>query len=103
MRFDCKQCQVSARQGITLTNWFKKLSRSGKERTQPATVLSHRISAASFPTMESTWNYLVTFTLSDGSKTELYATEEAYDCLKDGMSGQLTWQGENFVSFEQEG
>lgn len=98
--FDCKQCAASARQSQTLTIFFKKLSRRGKERSDTATVKSRRMSTARFPTPESTWNYLVTFTLSDGSEVELYTLEVQFRELKDGQNGLLHWEGENFLSFE---
>lgn len=98
--FDCKQCAASARQSQTLTKFFKNLSRSGKERSDTATVKSHRMSTARFPTPESTWNWLVTFTLSDGTEVELHTIESQYKELKDGQSATLTWEGETFISFE---
>ena len=100
--FDCKQCAASARQGQTLTTFFSKFWRRGKQRSDTATVKSHRMMSARFPTPESTWNYLVTFTLSDGSEVELYTLEVQFHELKDGQTGNLTWEGENFLSFDQE-
>lgn len=98
--FDCKACAVGARQSQTLSQFFKKLSRSGKEMTDTATVKSHRMEMARVPTPESTWNYLVTFTLSDGSEVELYTLEVQYKQLQDGQNGTLTWEGENFINLE---
>lgn len=100
--FDCKACKVSADRSIFLTNFFKKLSWGGKERTDTAAVKSRRMTTARFPTPESTWNYLVTFTLSDGSEVELHTLEVQYKELTEGQTGQLTWEGENFLSFAQE-
>ena len=99
--FDCKACAVGARQSTTLSQFFKKLSRGGKEKTDTATVKSHRMEMARFPTPESTWNWLVTFTLADGKEVELYTTESQYKELTDGQSSTLTWEGENFVGFEE--
>jgi hypothetical protein len=99
--FDCKACAVGARQSQTLSQFFKKLNRGGKEQTSPATVKSHRMEMARVPTPESTWNWLVTFTLADGKEVELYTLEDQYKELKDGQSGALTWEGENFVNFEE--
>lgn len=100
--FDCKACAVGARQSTTLSQFFKKLSRGGKEKTSPATVKSHRMEMARFPTPESTWNWLVTFALPDGKDVELHTLEVQYKELTDGQSGTLTWEGETFLSFEQE-
>lgn len=101
MDFDCKQCAAGARQSKTLASWFKKLSRSGKERSDAATVRAHRVTTARFPTPGSTWNYLVTFTLSDGSEVELHTMEVQYHSIKDGQQGLLTWEGENLLSFTE--
>ena len=100
--FDCKQCKVSADRSIFLTNLFKKLARGGKEKSDTATVKSHRMEMARFPTPESTWNYLVTFTLSDGREVELHTLEVQYREIQDGTGGRLTWEGETFLSFETE-
>ena len=100
--FDCKACAVGARQSQTLSQFFKKLSRGGKEQTSTATVKSHRMEMARVPTPESTWNYLVAFTLADGKEVELYTLEAQYKELQDGQNGTLTWEGENFLSFDQE-
>lgn len=99
--FDCKQCKVSADRSIFLTNLFKKMSRSGKKQTADATVRSHRMTTARFPTPESTWNYLITFTLPDGSQVELHALETQYTAIRDGQTGCLNWEGENLLSFEE--
>ena len=100
--FDCKACAVGARQSTTLSQFFKKLSRGGKEKTSAATVKSHRMDMARFPTPESTWNYLVTFTLADGTEIELHTLEVQFKELTDGQTGNLTWEGETFLSFDQE-
>lgn len=98
--YDCKQCKVAADRSIFLTGLMKKLSRGGKQRTADATVHSHRMASARFPTPGSTWDYLVTFTLSDGTQVELHTMEAEYHILKDGQTGNLTWEGENFLCFE---
>ena len=100
--FDCKACAVGARQSTTLSQFFKKLSRGGKEKSDTATVKSHRMEMARFPTPESTWNWLVTFTLSDGREVELHMLEVQFKELRDGQTGRLTWEGETFLEFEQE-
>ena len=100
--FDCKQCKVSAERSIFLTGLFKKLSRSGKERNEEATVASRRVASARFPTPGNTWDYLVKFVLSDGSEAELCATKAQYHSLTEGQTGILTWEGETFLAFETE-
>ena len=100
--FDCKACAVGARQSTTLSQFFKKWMRGGKEETGPATVKSHRMEMARVPTPDSTWNYMVSFTLADGREVELHTLEVQYKELADGMTGTLTWEGENFLSFVRE-
>ena len=100
--FDCKACKVSADRSIFLTKLAKKLKWGAKERTSPAAVTSKRMDMARFPTPESTWNYLVTFTLEDGSSVELHTLQVQYESLAEGMKGHLTWEGENLLSFEKE-
>ena len=100
--FDCKACAVGARQSTTLSQFFKKRSRGGKTQSGTATVKSHRMEMARFPTPESTWNYLVTFSLSDGREVELHTLEVQFKKLQDGQFGKLTWEGETFLAFEQE-
>lgn len=99
--FDCKACKVSADRSIFLTKLVKKLKWGAKERTCTATVASKRMDMARFPTPESTWNYLITFTLEDGSKVELHTLEVIYQAVAEDETGLLTWEGENLLSFEK--
>ena len=48
----------------------------------------------------SRWHHLINFTLSDGEEIELYVFEAVFNSLKDGQTGQLTWKGKDFYSFE---
>lgn len=98
--YDCKQCKVAAERSIFLTGLFKKLSRSGKKRWSEATVLSRRMASAWFPTPGSTWDYLVTFGLSDGSRVELHTMEAEFQVLQEGLAGTLAWEGENLLQFD---
>ena len=100
--FDCKACAVGARQSQTLGAFFKKLLQGGKEHAAYATVKSHRMDLARVPTPGSTWNWLVTFTLADGKELELHTLEDQYHEIKDGQAGNLTWEGETFLTFELE-
>ncbi len=100
--FDCKACKVSADRSIFLTKLFKKLSRGGKEHSGDAVVKSKRMDMARFPTPESTWDYLITFTLEDDSNVELHTLEVDYQAIAEGEKGMLTWEGENLLSFEKE-
>ena len=97
--FDCKACAVGARQSTSLSQFFKQWMRRGKEETAADTVTSHRMEMARVPTPDSTWNYMVTFSLADGKEVELHTLEVQYKELTEGMTGTLTWEGENFLSF----
>lgn len=66
-----------------------------------ATVVSHRMEPAKVHgKYVSSWNYLVTFRLSDGEELELSAGEQEYYILTDGMTGTLHWQGGDFREFD---
>ena len=88
---------------------FRDKDDKGPEMTCSATVKSHRAEQGSYqgkaPThyqgnTRGNWNYMVTFTLSDGEELELYVGEAEFKALKDGTSGTLTWQGKKFRSFD---
>lgn len=73
----------------------------GPEMTGHATVKSHRVTQGRFlGKAPSRWNYMVTFTLSDGEELELYTIQSDFQVLKDGTTGLLTWQGKRFLDFE---
>lgn len=73
----------------------------GPEIAGPATVKNHRVTQGRYlGKAPSRWNYMVVFTLSDGSELELYTIQSDYQVLKDGASGLLTWQGKRFLDFE---
>ena len=73
----------------------------GPEMSGPATVKSHRVVQGHYlGKAPSRWNYLVTFTLSDGEEIELYTIQSDFQVLKDGTCGTLTWQGRRFLDFE---
>jgi len=88
---------------------FRDKYDKGPELTGPATVKSHRVEQGNYQGQAPTgyqgnsrgnWNYFVTFLLSDGEEIELYVGENEYKALKDGTSGQLTWLGKKFRSFD---
>ena len=88
---------------------FRDKSDKGPELTGQATVKSHRVEQGNYQGQAPTgyqgntrgnWNYWVTFTLSDGEEIELYTGEAEYRALKDGTTGQLTWQGKKFREFD---
>ncbi len=90
---------------------FRDKGDKGPELTGQATVKSHRVEQGNYQAQAPTgyqgntrgnWNYWVTFTLSDGEEIELYTGEAEYKALKDGATGQLTWQGRKLRSFDYE-
>lgn len=73
----------------------------GSRLTGPATVKAHRVEQGRFHgKAPGRWNHIVTFALSDGEEIDIYVGEGEYQELKDGTSGQLTWQGKTFLEFE---
>lgn len=84
---------------------FREKKTREPERTARASVLSRRVQSGNpIRSGRSTQGYtfLVTFRLEDGSELELYAYDEEYGGLTEGLEGQLTWKGPYFVSFEPE-
>ncbi len=47
--------------------------------------------------------YLLTFVTDSGETLELYAREQAYNALQEGMEGKLVWQGRYFMGFAPRG
>jgi hypothetical protein len=45
-------------------------------------------------------SFVITFQTEEGDSLELYAYEEEYGALREGMAGTLTYRGRYFVSFE---
>lgn len=81
---------------------------SGSVLTGRATVVSKRVQEGNYRSVRrnartwyvnSAWNYLVTFRLSDGEELELHTFETEYHGLKEGMHGQLSWHKNNMTSF----
>lgn len=82
---------------------FREKKSKEPEQTAHARLLSRRVASGANRTGRSSgmgYNYLVTFQLNDGSILELYAHDEEYGALREGMSGMLTWQGRYFSSLE---
>lgn len=73
---------------------------SRKELTGHATVLSRRVDQGS-PVAgggHTRWNYKVVFQVGN-RELDLYVTQSQYPRLKEGITGQLTWQRENLIDF----
>ncbi len=87
---------------LLLFNW---LSHRGVELEGPATVISRRPAyghAMARGYGSSGWNYLVTFRLSDGEEIELSVSRMRFETLKEGDTGILRWQKDQFLYFEPE-
>lgn len=83
--------------------FYTALSSRGHTLTGPATVSSRRVEHGRFSGGKysgQNWNYLVTFRLADGEELELYTGESEYRQLKEGLTGQLCWHRDTFVSFD---
>ena len=87
--------------------WVRAFSEkpSGEpERTVKATVISKEVKEGTNRSGRSMMGYsfLVTFRTASGETLELYAYEIEFGALKEGMRGELTYQGPYFVSFLEE-
>lgn len=85
---------------------FREKKSTEPERTAKAQVISRRVQTGADRTGRSSgmgYNYVITFRLDDGTEKELYAHDVEYGALREGMSGNLTWKGRYFVSFDTEG
>ena len=88
--------------GYFYNNWaYRDKDDKGPEMTGRATVTSKRVDQGRYlGKAPSRWNLLMTFSLSDGEEIELYVTQDIFSTLKEGHSGQLTWQGKRFYHFD---
>lgn len=72
--------------------------------TGPATVESHSVEHSKVGAQwSSSWNYLITFRLSDGDSLLLYTTEAEYQTIQDGQTGTLFWDDNQLVEFIPDG
>ena len=71
-------------------------------RTLQASVLSKKVISGTHHSGRSQMGYsfVVTFRTEDGQTLELFAYEEEFGGLKEGMAGVLTYQGRYFKDFE---
>ena len=83
-------------------NWaYRDKDDKGPEMTGHATVKSKLVEQGRYlGRAPSRWNYMMTFSLSDGEEIELYVTDDIFSSLQAGHSGQLTWQGKRFYHFD---
>ena len=84
--------------------WFMEEPTTEPERTVGATVVFKEVQEGTNRTGRSMMGYsfLITFRTEEGETLELYAYEVEFGGLKEGMTGQLTYQGRYFVDFIEE-
>ena len=72
----------------------------GKSLTGQATIISKKTEFGRFGGKHSSsWNYLVTFRLSDGEELELYVFGNQYARLNEGTTGTLRWEKDIMQDF----
>ena len=83
--------------------WFLEKPSNEPERTVAATVISKEVQEGTNRTGRSMMGYsfLITFRTDSGETLDLYAYEVEFGALKEGMKGNLTYQGRYFVAFEE--
>ncbi len=81
---------------------FREKKSTEPQQTAPATLVTREIRRGSDRSGRSRvgFNHVLIFQLSDSRKLELYSYEEEYGALREGMAGNLTWQGRYFVNWE---
>ncbi len=82
---------------------FREKKSTEPECTAVAKLIARKITSGAECTGRSRlgFNHVLIFQLEDGTELTLYAHEEEYGALREGMEGQLTWQGRYFVDFAQ--
>ena len=83
--------------------WGEKKSKA-PEKTVTATVVSKEVRKGTQRSGRSNggYSYAVKFSTGAGETLELYAYEIEFGGLKEGATGQLTYQGRYFVCFDEE-
>ena len=81
---------------------FQEKPTNEPERSVRATVKSREIVSGTGRSGRSQMgmSFVITFRTEEGESLELYAYEEEYGALREGMAGTLTYRGRYFVSFE---
>lgn len=78
----------------------KQMNAREPEQAAAATVVSRRVETVySLTRSSSSWAYLVTFRLENGEEVLLRTDEETYKTCQEEKRGNLTWQGQQLVSF----
>lgn len=82
---------------------FREKKSTEPKHTAPAKLIARHIKSGADRSGRSRlgFNHVLIFRLEDGTEKALYAYEEEYGALREGMEGHLTWQGRYFLGFEQ--
>ena len=80
---------------------FKEKTSKEPTKTVRATVVSKEVKRGTHQSGRSKggYSYAITFMTEDGQELELFAYEIEFGGLKEGMSGELTYKGRYFVTF----
>ena len=83
---------------------FREKPATEPEKTVRATVLSREIKSGTQGSGRSQmgFSFLVTFRTEQGEILNLFAYEVEYGGMKEGLTGNLTYQGRYFVDFEKD-
>ena len=81
--------------------WAQETPTQEPHRAVKATVISKEVVPGTHGAGRSKlgYSYAVTFRTTDGQTLELFAYEEEFGALREGMSGMLSYRGRYFVDF----
>ncbi len=81
---------------------FREKKSRDPVRTAPAKLLHREIRRGADRSGRSRlgFNHVLIFQTADGEMLELYAHEEEFGALREGMDGTLTWQGRYFQELD---
>lgn len=82
--------------------WALETPTAEPERTVAATVVSKEVVSGTRGAGRSKlgYSFVIHFATEDGRMLEIFAYEEEFGRMREGMQGQLTFQGRYFVDFE---
>ena len=86
---------------INLPYWSKRTPKT----TCHATVKGKRVDSSNTPHIYyrgSRFNYIITFVTDEGKEIDVCVIEAMYGTYKEGVSGMLTYQGENLLEFVED-
>lgn len=83
-------------------HWAQETPTTEPERTVTATVVSKEVVSGTRGAGRSKlgYSFVIHFATEDGRRLEIFAYEEEFGRMREGMQGQLTFRGRYFVDFE---